>query len=461
MTEDTIIAVATPAGYSLGAVIRLSGPLALKLVRKAFRPANALRLNRRSIQGQLILESPGVRIPVTLYIMKTPGSYTGEDIAEIHTFGVPPLLKILLDYFISKGARLAQPGEFTRRAFLNNRMDLTQAESVLAIIKARNDRELSMAVNQLKGDFSNETHCLNKTIKDLLSRLELSLDFSDQDIEIIKDGEIRNSVDKLIREISGLLKGEQSKTVFKEGISLVICGRPNVGKSSLFNRLLKKERAVVMPLAGTTRDVIEADFKVKGHGYRLFDTAGLGKTNDKTGIQEIAARQTKGVIGQADMFLFVIDGSRQVCDEDLKILRRLPPERVLLIINKSDLAQPASPSGGKATDESVRRKLKYKGIICRVSALKGSGITELAKHLKGLLKESKTDKSSAPYIISARYRENLTRALDALKRAKNTPSTELVAFELREALNHIGNITGATTPEDVLNNIFARFCIGK
>jgi tRNA modification GTPase len=386
--------------------------------------------------------------------MKAPRSYTREDIVEIHTLGVPPLLNMLLDYFTKKGAHMAQAGEFTRRAFLNGRIDLAQAESVLNIIKARNERELVLAVRQLKGDFSNHTQRLNEMMKRLLSRLELSLDFSDQDIAIITGEEIKKSVAKLISELSRLLKGQQETAVFKEGVSLVICGMPNVGKSSLFNRLLKKERAVVMPLAGTTRDVIEADFKIKGHGFRLFDTAGLGKTRDKTGIQEIAARKTRGIIEQADMFLFVIDGSRPVSNEDIKILRRLPPERVLLIINKSDLNQ-------KISDQVIRRKLKYKDIICRVSALKGNGITELAKRLNGLLKESKTDKSSAPYIISARYRENLSRALESLKRAKSTPSAELVAFELREALNQLGNITGATTPDDVLNNIFSRFCIGK
>lgn len=451
--DDTIIAVATPIGYSIEAIVRLSGSKSLPLVHQVFKPLHKMPGFKGSFcttAGRLIIPQPRTNLPATLYIMKKPHSYTREDVVEIHTLGIPPLLDLLIRYFIKKGARLAEPGEFTRRAYLNGRIDLAQAEAVLSIIKSRNEKELLLAQQELAGHFSGQINEVSRKLRDLLARLELSLDFSDQDIEIITSKQIRGELDKLIKILSELLVQRQTGTIYKEGITAVLCGKPNVGKSSLFNRLIRKERAIVTPIAGTTRDVIESEFDLNSTRVRLFDTAGVGVI-PRTTLGKLTAEKTTLMLKNVDIYLLVVDGSCGLDAADMRICRQITPQRTIVLINKSDLKH-------RLTIKKARRRLHFRGDVFYTSARTGVGLSKVWRYLK---ERPQVDKSSSGRMINLRWQEELSNALATLKGIRHINETELVALELREVLNFLGTISGITTPDDILNQIFSRFCIGK
>lgn len=468
MVADTIIAVSSPAGNSLKGIIRLSGPRALTLVQNAIdKPIS--RKTWSSIICALTIKLPPqhtlnnakrstlyalrfCRIPATLYLMPAPHSYTREDVAEIHTFGSKILLEGILQYFTHKGARLAQPGEFTKRAFLNGRLSLSQSEAVMNIIHSSNEREHRLAINQLHQHSFQQLRSINRQLLDLASRLELALDFSDQDIEIISRKQIIDSLNRVISAIAKTMAESSGSSAPADGITCVLCGRPNTGKSSLFNRLVASRKNIVSAIPGTTRDYIEGRFSHKNTGFRLIDTAGIDSSRPANGAKQ--------ALQQADIYLLVIDASKGLTSRDKTILKRLNPAKTILVVNKADLLR------------NHKHAIRYTlNAIHSCSALTNTGILALKNALINMARAAPPERSSDRALINLRQQANLKSALESLNQARSGAKSEapyeFISLDLKEALEQLRLSLGGFSagkniaPDDILNNIFSRFCIGK
>ncbi len=455
MVADTIIAVSSPAGNSLKGIIRLSGNRAFRLIKNTIDNKISARKSWQSIRCNLRIQLTNgltdkpARIPVTLYLMPAPHSYTREDVVEIHTFGSKVLLEGILQYFIRKGARLAQPGEFTKRAFLNGRISLSQSEAVMTIIHSSTEREYRMAVTQLHQHSFRQLREINQQLFDLVSQLELALDFSDQEIEIITHKQIKDSLKRIVIGINKTLKESFSHYADKDGITCVLCGRPNTGKSSLFNCLVQDRRNIVSPIPGTTRDYIEGKILHKSTAFRIFDTAGINSPATRIPLP----------IRQADIYLLVINASTGLSNQDRAILKRLNPPKTIVVVNKIDLLH----------RNSIFRIPHSKFYSC--SALTGKGIPALKNALVDMAQTVPPERSSDRTLINLRQQENLKSSMEllnkALSDAKKGASYEFIALDLKDALEQLGLALGGFSagrnivPDDILNNIFSRFCIGK
>ncbi|MFA5795345.1 MAG: tRNA uridine-5-carboxymethylaminomethyl(34) synthesis GTPase MnmE [Candidatus Brocadiia bacterium] len=449
--EDTIIAIATPAGNSLKGIIRLSGPKTFRIIKGLFSPRltdSYCKSHGKTIEGTLQLK--GMNTPAALYLMKSPHSYTREDAVEIHTIGAEVLLQEIVRQFLAKGARLAQPGEFTRRAYLNGRINLAQAEAVLDIIKSQNERELALANKQLQNHFAKRVTFINSRLLDLISRIELSLDFSDQDFKIIQPEEIKTALKYLTGQLGSMLKSQEQSQTHKEGVVCVLFGRTNAGKSNIFNRLVPDKKNIVSPVAGTTRDYIEGVYTHGGKRFIIFDTAGMtGVPDNRTKQSRRLANQT---LGSADIRIMVIDGHRGITKNDRALSAKLDAGKSIIALNKCDLSIKSNAAFGKTC-------------VVRTSARTGQGITALKEALVKLVSNNQIDRSSSDITVNNRHRNCLDKTLSSLKHALSVvdkeQTYELVALDLREALDSLGQITGQSVTDDILNNIFSRFCIGK
>ena len=483
MVTDTIVAVSSPIGNSLKGIIRLSGNRAFRLINTAVGHRLSYKQSWEAIYCSLRIQSVNrqtgkrtngqtIAIPATLYLMPAPHSYTREDVVEIHTLGSKVITEIILQYFtcsehgesIRKGARLAQPGEFTKRAFLNGRISLSQSEAILNIIHSSTEREHRLAVNQLHQHSFQQLREINQQLLDLVSRLELALDFSDQDIEIITPKQITGWLNRIITGINKTLKESSGYSATTDGITCVLCGRPNTGKSSLFNCLVRDRRNIVSPGAGTTRDYIEGKFIHKNTAFRLFDTAGMNsnRLTDKTG------QQTKQPLQQADVYLLVIDASIGFTKQDRAILKRLTPARTIIIANKTDLLRNHKPALRSEFTLSAANVLYA---INPCSALTGKGISTLKDELINTAQNAPPERSSDRSLINLRQQENIKASLELLNKALSCAKKELpyefIGLDLNDALEQLNLALGGFSTSrnlvtaDILNNIFSRFCIGK
>ncbi|MBW1780630.1 MAG: tRNA uridine-5-carboxymethylaminomethyl(34) synthesis GTPase MnmE [Deltaproteobacteria bacterium] len=455
---DTIAAIATPIGQAGIGIIRVSGPLCLHIARKIFRPRNPVPdlKSHRLYLGHLWDPSSGNVIDeVLLTFMKAPRTYTREDIIEINSHSGYTLLSKILDILLSQGARLAQPGEFTLRAFLNGRIDLTQAEAVIDLINSRSERGLYLASQQVQGAFKREIERLRQTAIHILARAEAAIDFPEAEAdEIFKEAGGHQIEKDLIIPIDALIAAHESR-LWVDGINTVIAGRVNAGKSSLLNRLLNEQRAIVTPIPGTTRDIIESTITIEGIPLRLMDTAGFRTVDDE--VERLGLHLTKQKLTEADFVLIVIDQSRALGQDDLDIILQSKGKRGLIVLNKIDLP---SKLGQRADDETLSL---FPAV--RISALTGEGIDQLKKALKDCILGGKLDMTSSHAAPNVRHRHALSHAVRffrgaALKIREDAPM-EIVALELKSGLDALGEITGETTPEDVLDSIFSQFCLGK
>lgn len=461
----TIAAIATaPMEAGIG-IIRLSGPEALSVGRAVFAfksPPKGIRPGRLYYGRVVDPTDSSIIDNGFLVYMKGPASYTGEDVVELHLHGSPVALRKTLEAVLRGNVRIAGPGEFTKRAFLNGRLDLAQAEAVIDVIRARTDDALKSAQARLEGRFSEKVNSIKERVFSLLSRIEAELDFPEEedtvsmpmdalfaDIETSTDG-----VKKL------LLTYEEGKAL-REGVKTLLLGRPNAGKSSLLNLLLEEERAIVTEFPGTTRDIIEEAVNIKGVPFILMDTAGLRESGDF--IESIGVRKAKERIATADIILFVLDAANPLFDEDKKLIQFAEGKKILLIANKTDIV-------GAEIQEEVKRNFPGMRTLF-ISALNGAGAGIEA--LKEALYEEATGKSlrqkgdavESGLVASVRHKDSLQGALNGLLRAKAALSQgmekEFIAADLRETLNHLGEITGEVFTEDILDKIFSEFCIGK
>jgi tRNA modification GTPase len=456
--KDTIAAIATPYGESGIGIVRISGALAEKVATRLFRPKKKpARLKSHQLYyGELV--DPGNGEPldeVLLTVMRKPKTYTKEDVVEINCHGGYLVLRRVLDVVLEQGVRLAQPGEFTKRAFLNGRIDLSQAEAVIDLIGAKTAQSLRMANQQLKGNLSHEIEELRETVVRSLALVEALIDFPDEDIEV-DEGAIRRGLEEGQRRVRKLIESYEEGRIYRDGVSVSIAGKTNVGKSSLLNVLLRENRAIVTPIPGTTRDVIEEVVNIHEVPIRLVDMAGIRRASDL--IEKEGVRLARGRMAEADVVILVIDGSRRMDKDDWEIIDEVKEKRKVVAVNKTDLPvkTPAKQVQGILHDTKV----------VEISALKNWGIDTLKDSLYCTLTMDGVGRDIGEVIVAnARHKKALEGSLECLWRAeegmeRRTP-IELVALELRSCLDYLGEIVGETTTEEVLERIFSRFCIGK
>jgi tRNA modification GTPase len=459
--DDTIAAIATPPGTGGLGVVRISGPKAEDVARIIFKPSRKLdHLEPRHLyHGDIIKSETGTVLDeVLIALMKKPHSYTGEDTLEIYCHGGYLIMQALLDETIKAGCRIARPGEFTERAFLNNRLDLSQAEAVHDMITAKTDKGRELALSHLKGKLSSKIESLRGELITLLSLLESHIDFSEDEISETDFGAssgIAPALSRITLELQGILATYGKGKILRSGASVVIAGRPNVGKSSLLNALLGEKRAIVTPVPGTTRDFIEEFIVIKGAPVKLTDTAGIREPEnviEQEGIQLVSEK-----LSSADLIIILIDGSEGLTDDDRNIIGTNIVRNSLIVINKTDLPLRLDISEVAAIASGLD--------IIQISAKYGQGLQQLKDALYKAVIGSDEEKSSSVMIANIRHKSALERTVAFLSQARegalsNTPA-ELTAIDIRDALSCLGEIVNKTSSEDVLNEIFSRFCIGK
>jgi tRNA modification GTPase len=438
--DDTIVALSTPPGRGAISTIRFSGPDSLRIARRLVR----LRVEprpRRAALGEFCDADGEVVDEVILTWFRAPNSYTGEEVVEVSCHGAPVVVDYFLRCALVHDARLAEPGEFTLRAFLHGRMNLAQAEAVQDLVQAQTLYQAKVAVQQMEGALSRRLSPVKQELVDLIALLEAGIDFAEDDISVAGPEEISPRIESVRQPLEEWIASFRFGRVVREGMTLAIVGRPNVGKSSLFNRLLERERAIVTASAGTTRDVVSETLNLEGIPVRLVDTAGIRETSDEA--ESIGVRRSFEASAEADITLLILDATQGVVDEDRALIARFPD--AMLVVNKVDV--------GSGFPEAAHQ---------RCSALTGKGIPELRRALLQRLSEGGAEPG---FLTNVRHERLIREALDALDRAASAVREglphELVLLDLYNALRPLGAITGETTIDDVLNRIFSTFCIGK
>ncbi len=470
--EDTICAVATPAGEGGIGIVRISGSQALPIASNLVSLRSGRRLAAVSSHTLHLVDllisssnqtsgkteagrdsSPTDRLDEALVVlMKAPRSFTGEDVVEIQTHGGGLVLALLLRACVNAGARLAEPGEFTKRAFLNGRLDLSQAEAVLDTIQAKSAASLAVAQRQLRGDLAREVESSRTGLLLLLANLEAGIDFVEEDIAFVQKDELTRTIERVTALVQKMRATARAGRLLREGVRVVILGRPNVGKSSLMNRLLKEERAIVTPLPGTTRDIIEESIDLEGLTVHLVDTAGIRETEDE--IEREGIKRSRSAQDEADFQLVVIDGSLPLTGDDRALINRAVNRKHVVAINKADLPLCVSASSLGAEVRSIE-----------VSAQSGRGLDGLRTAIRSQLIGSGGDAAESVMITNVRHQIALERAELSLRQAGMSiaegMAAEVVALDVRGAADALGEITGAITTDEILAQVFSQFCIGK
>ncbi|HXF94242.1 MAG TPA: tRNA uridine-5-carboxymethylaminomethyl(34) synthesis GTPase MnmE [Nitrospiraceae bacterium] len=479
--EDTICAIATPVGEGGIGIVRVSGARAIGIASQVVRLRSGRSLQsvkshtlyyadilfpRRVAGGADRLPAHAARSGGDLSIideglvvvMRRPRSFTAEDVVEFHCHGGLLVLQTLCEALVASGARLAEPGEFTKRAFLNGRLDLAQAEAVLDTIRAKTAAGLKLAQDQLRGGLSSEIEAIRESLIRLLAHVEAAIDFAEEEIAFVQRDELLVTLRQTIDRLSYLLETGREGRILREGAKVAIIGRPNVGKSSLMNALLRTDRAIVTSIPGTTRDVLEEILNVKGVPVRLLDTAGLRDTLDP--VEQEGIRRTRSAIERADVILAVIDGSQSLSAEDYAVLQEIRGKPSVVVLNKNDL-----PCSVDLTDPAVGEGRAFDAPIVSVSAKTGAGLNELRERLRGLLVRPDLEAGEGVVVTNLRHQSALVRTREALVHAVDSVtkalSDEFVALDLRAAADALGEITGAVTTDEILERIFSEFCIGK
>jgi len=463
--EDTIAAVSTPPGEGGIAVVRISGPEAIHIASKIFR-SDILDAPSHTIHyGDIMDQDHHVIDQVLVSVFRKPTSYTAEDVIEISGHGGSRVIQKILDLVLKNGARHAEPGEFTRRAFLNGQMDLTQAEAVLDLIRAKTDKSVEVALKQLNGKLSSEIQSIKNELMKIYAHLEAYLDFPDEHLEIYSDQDLRLRFEQLKGRLQSLIQSFQNGEILREGASVILCGRPNVGKSSLLNVLLDRDRALVSEVPGTTRDTLEESVELGGILVRLIDTAGLWGSQNP--IDQAAMKRTKIHVDEGDLILWVLDAKEGVTDADLKIFeQQVRHKKSVAVINKIDLNPQLCHSRTLlAGIQDLDPRLKHSGMTtCFVSAKTRTGIDDLEKKISDLILDHDLGQESV-LITRLRHKRALEHSLEALDKSFNAflrnESLEFITLDLKQSLDALRELVGEIYTEDLLDVIFKEFCIGK
>jgi len=454
LLEDTIAAVSTPLGKGGIGIIRLSGGESLSVAGSILSDSSRMTQDHVPFLARIVEPETGHRLDQALVTcFRAPRSYTGEDVVEISCHGSPVVLNAALGLLIRAGARLATPGEFTLRAFLRGRIDLVQAEAVRDLIEAKTLFQAKVAHQQIAGSLSHRLKPLKDRLVRLISLLEAGIDFAEDDVSVLGQAEIEEQLAQLALGLGQLHVSYCHGRIVSAGLSLAIIGRPNVGKSSLFNALLREERAIVTEIPGTTRDLISESIEIQGIPFRLLDTAGIRKVNDN--VERIGIDKSLEALADADRVLLVLDGSQEFGEADRDLLSLLQDVQYTVAINKSDLPLKLHLDG----------TLPRSGRICRVSAKTGEGLELLKETIVGDVNQELAFESEGSFVTNLRHAALLAEALVALSRVQQSAGSqlphEILLLDCYSALKSLNVLTGETTVEDILDNIFSTFCIGK
>lgn len=455
---DTIAAISSAAGNSGIGIIRVSGDEAIEVVDKIFRPANKNKklanVESHTVHYGHIMDGDKTLDQVLVIVMKNPHSYTGEDTVEIDCHGGMLILKKVLDLVLKNGARTAEPGEFTKRAFLNGRIDLSQAEAVMDLINSKNDFALNSSIEQLKGGVSDAIKDIRKDIIYHIAFIESALDDPEHISLDGYDEEITEMLNENINKISKLVNSFDNGRIMKEGIKTVILGKPNAGKSSLLNLMLGEDRAIVTDIEGTTRDTLEENINFNGLSLKIIDTAGIRDTEDL--VERIGVNKAKEIAKEGDLIIYVVDGSRELDDNDREIIKLINDKQAIILVNKSDMDTVINIDDLKK--DSNRDVILF-------SAKNGEGMDQLEEEIRNMFYSGKVTYNDQVYITNARHKEALENALESLKQVKNSVDAgmpeDFYSIDLMDAYTDLGLIIGKSVEDDLVNEIFSKFCMGK
>ena len=452
---ETIAAISTAYGDGGIGIIRISGPESLGILRQVFVCKGSIA-SRRMTFGKIVDPDTGDVIDEVLAVfMKGPTTYTGEDVAEINCHGSIVALRKTLALVLRQGARMAEPGEFTKRAFLNGRMDLSQAEAVIDVIKAKADAGYEAALSQMEGTLSRRVREIRAKVLDILVDLTVNIDYPDEDIEQLTYEKLLADLDEVEDNVDALLSTAGAGRMIKEGIRVAIVGRPNVGKSSLMNCLLRQSRAIVTEIPGTTRDTIEEAVSIRNIPVYLIDTAGIRDTQDV--VEKIGIEKTKEAFNNADLIIVIVDAGTPLTEEDRDILGRLSERRSLVLLNKTDL-------GNTVTPRDITNISPNSDVI-KTCLLTGDGVGEIEDKIEALVYGGQLSQKDSVMVNNVRHEELLRKAKGALNDAsvitEAAEALDIIEIDIREAYDYLGEIIGETVSDEVLDEVFSRFCLGK
>ncbi|WP_103995346.1 tRNA uridine-5-carboxymethylaminomethyl(34) synthesis GTPase MnmE [Paenibacillus sp. UNC499MF] len=458
MISDTIAAIATPLGEGGIAVVRVSGDEAVTLVEPLFR--SKVKLSEAQTHtihyGHIIHPSSGDKIEeVLVSVMRAPRSFTTEDVVEINCHGGIVSVKRVMDLLLEQGIRVAEPGEFTKRAFLNGRIDLTQAEAVIDLIRSKSDRAFQIALKQVDGNLSKAIGELRYQLVELMAHIEVNIDYPEHDVEEMTNAFIRERCIQVSSRIDELLRTAEHGKILREGIVTAIIGKPNVGKSSLLNTLAQENRAIVTDIPGTTRDVIEEYVNVGGIPLKLLDTAGIRETSDL--VEQIGVERSKTALSEADLILLVLNSSEPLLPEELAMIEELRQRQTIVILNKTDLPL-------QIDKDEIEAKFPQ-GRVVSLSLLEGSGLIELEKAISAIFFEGNLESTDLTYVSNVRHIGLLKQAKGSLREAMDANDAyvpiDMIQIDIRAAWEHLGEIIGDSVAESLLDQIFSQFCLGK
>ncbi len=460
--EETIAAISTAYGESGIGIVRMSGPSSLEIFRGLFRPSEGKTLSaddilpRRMYYGHILDPKTGRILDEALCVyMKGPRSYTAEDLVEIQCHGSLVSLRGILSACFARGARPAEPGEFTKRAFLNGRIDLAQAEAVIDLIRARSDKSFEAAMGQMEGMLSRRVERIRNSLKELVVLLTVNMDYPDEDIEEATFDRMEKSLMQIDNELLKLLEYSKEGQILREGFSVTIVGKPNVGKSSLLNFFLREDRAIVTEIPGTTRDTIEEQVSLNGIPIKLTDTAGIRESEDL--VERLGIQRSKEAFNKADLLLFLVDASQPLSREDRELAGLLGDRRCIVLLNKADLP-------GIITEEDMARLLP-RAVVLSTSLTEGAGLSRLEETITEWITGGKVRRKEDVLVTNLRHIDLIRRAREEIREAlvmtRSREAMDFIEVNARAAFDYLGEITGQTAGDEILEEIFSRFCLGK
>ena len=449
--NDTIVAISTALGVGAISIVRLSGKDAISIVNNCFKGKDLTKVESHTINYGFIKDNDEIIDEVLVSIMKAPKTYTTEDIVEINCHGGIIATNRILETMLNNGARLAEPGEFTKRAFLNGRIDLVESESVMDIIESKTNDARRLAISTLQGNITKLIQDYRKTLKDLLSQIEVNIDYPEYyDIEVVTKDNIKSSIEVLKKDLDKLIKESNNVMPIKQGIKTIILGKPNVGKSSILNKLLNEDKAIVTNIAGTTRDIVEGEINLDGIIINIIDTAGIRSTNDV--VESIGVEKSLSLIKDADLVIVVLNNNEKLSKDDKEILEKTKNKERIIVINKVDL------------DSKIDLPKDIENVVY-TSTIKEEGIEELKEKIKELFNIEKIKSKDYTYLSNTRQISLAKKALKEIKQAetalnKNMP-VDIIEIDLNECFNTLGEIIGETYSDEIIDNLFKNFCVGK